>query len=490
MEHNPATCSFSFSPVQKRAVMKLAVNLAKSDKQIHGGEIALLNEYQNVLGLSDSELEMIHYLSFQECVEVLSELDSSVKDRLVDMFVRLVEVDVDVDARERVLLSAIRMALADHSRKWTKIFSVTGVEAECPSDQIIYLEKRRCPGSRAVLDDDFNNLLLTKALNDVGLQLFYLPKVKQTLDVELLCRSMDYILPAGRSVNHENMTEPLDNITSSSLFSAFCSMFRMSPGLVDYDAFLVLKLQEGEILNDEGILARSMDFICMDVTDDIKDRVTHFVSQLDAPARKLSYDGYYRLLYDHLMSSSAVMSAVRINGKRDFILTDAGNQKLCFESSPQSKTLYLLLLRYGVAGVSQSCFESASDYLENVKSASEGTPWDYQAFMKSLYEETGEHAVLIRRIISIYDHVSTKDPSSEGFLNYIINIIRHRSTLKNYINNGFRTAAHLAEKEKYLVQFSQESKSYSVSIDLSLFSIEESGASVSLKDSRLWKALS
>ena len=479
------------SPMQKRAVMKLAVILAKSDKQIHSDEIALLNKYQNLLEISESELEMIHYLSFQESIEVLCDLDSSTKKVLIDMFVRLVEVDVDVDSRERLLLAAIHMALADYSKCWTKAFSVTGVEAECSSDQIIYLEKRICQDSQDVLNDDFNNLLLSKALNDVGLELFYLPKVKKKLDLELLCRSMEYILPSRSILNSENFSESLDKISSVSLFNAFCSMFRLSPGLIDYDAFLVLKLQEGEILNDEGVLTRSMDFICIDVSDNIKDRVSYFVNQLDAPVRKLSYDGYYRLMYDHLMSSSAVISSVRINTKWDFYLTDAGNQKLCFESSPQSKTLYLLLLRYGVRGVSQTCFEAALEYVEAVKCSTSEIPWDYESFIKSLNSDKGEHALLIRRIMSIYAHVSTKDPASEGFLNYIINIIRHRSTLKNYINNGFRSAIHLADKDKYLVQFSLESKSYFVNADLSLFSVEEGLGDVSpLTQSRFWSVLS
>lgn len=490
MESSKVLANVSLSHMQKKAVMKLAVNLAKSDKQIHGGEIALLNDYQSQLEMSESELEMIHYLSFQESIEVLSDLPSSVKETIINMFVRLVEVDVDVDVRERVLLTAIRMGLDDYSKGWTKIFSAFGVEAECSSDQIIYLEKRLCQDSRDVLNDDFNNLLLTKALNDVGLQLFYLPKVKKDLDVELLCRSMEYILPSGRAMNHNNLEEPLDKITPVSLFNAFCSMFRLSPGLVDYDAFLILKLQEGEILNDEGELVRSMDFICIDVSDKIKDRVSYFVSHLDAPVRVLSYDGYYRLLYDHLMSSSAVRSSVRINSKGDFYLAEAGNQKLCFESSPQSKTLYLLLLLYGVRGVPQTCFEAAQEYLESVRNEAADSMWDYESFMKSLSNDDSERALLIRRIISIYSHISTKDPVSEGFLNYIINIIRHRSTLKNYINNGFRSVGHLADKDKYMVQFSQELKSYFVSLDLSLFLIEDDyGNDAPLAQSHLWAIL-
>ena len=107
-----------------------------------------------------------------------------------------------------------------------------------------------------MLDDDFNNLLLTKALNEVGLQLFYIPRVKKFIDVDLLCKSMDYILPSGP----RSSVADLDSIDAASLFGAFCSTYRLSPDTVDIDAFLMLKLQEGEMLNDEGALTRSMDF--------------------------------------------------------------------------------------------------------------------------------------------------------------------------------------------------------------------------------------
>lgn len=38
--------------IQKRAVFKLAVDLAKADKQIHGNEVALLNSLQDELNMS------------------------------------------------------------------------------------------------------------------------------------------------------------------------------------------------------------------------------------------------------------------------------------------------------------------------------------------------------------------------------------------------------------------------------------------------------
>ena len=69
----------TLTPVQKRAAMKIAVDLAKADRQIHGAEVSLLNDCQRKLGLTDDELEMIHYLSLQECIEVLEDLPESEK---------------------------------------------------------------------------------------------------------------------------------------------------------------------------------------------------------------------------------------------------------------------------------------------------------------------------------------------------------------------------------------------------------------------------
>lgn len=465
--------------------MHLAVDLAKADRQIHAGEVAILNECQKSLGMTDDEIEMIHYMSFQECISALEPLSQARKDEVMAWYEKIVEADVDVDVRERILLSAIRMAFSKESSRWTRILSVSGVETDCSSNQIIYLEKKRCESSREVLDDEFNNLLLTKALNEVGLQLFYMPRVKKIIDLELLCKSMDYILPAGT----RSSAPDLDCVDSVSLFGAFCSTYRLSPGNVDFDAFLMLKLQEGEVLNDEGAQTRSMDFICIDVSSGLKDRVAHFVNLLDAPGNKLSYDGYYRLLYDHMMSASSVVSRIFIDEKFGFFLTDADNQKLRFESAPQAKTLYLLLLRYGVGGISQECFEEALELVDTLRSESADQPWDYLGFRNHLSKLHTPAAMLVLNIMTIYACISTKNPECEGFLNYIQTIIRQRSALKNYIAGGFSCITHLLDKDTYCVQFNHSAKSYCLATDVSLISIEQNGVVIPLKESELWQSL-
>ena len=89
--------------IQKRAVFKLAVDLAKADKQIHGNEVALLNSLQDELNVSKEELDMIHYMSLQDAMGALKTLDSETKESIIKSLEAMVGVDVDVDKREQLL---------------------------------------------------------------------------------------------------------------------------------------------------------------------------------------------------------------------------------------------------------------------------------------------------------------------------------------------------------------------------------------------------
>ena len=476
--------------IQKRAVFKLAVDLAKADKQIHGNEVALLNSLQDELNMSKEELDMVHYMSLQDSMSALRDLDSETKESIMESLKAMVGVDVDVDKREQLLYGSIKMALSDESFDWVNVVSVSGVDAECSPDQIVYLEKSRCNSAREILDDKFESLLISKALNDVGLQLFYLPQIKQKIDVTLLQKSMSYILPSSELTDDINIEASLAKTSSVAFFNAFCTSYRMSPGQVNFTAFLALKIQESEILNDEGRLSRSIDFLCLDVTSEIKKRITHFVTQIETPHSTLAYDGYYRLLYDHLSSATSTVSSVVIDFKFDFYLKDIDNQKLRFDSAPQAKTLYLLLLRYGSKGISHECVERAIEQLDVIKESMSSSEWDINNFSFDLLREGTDHSKLLYNLLTIYSSVSTKDSAESSFLNYISTILRQRSALKNYINNGFSSVKHLQGKESYCINYDKQSRSYFLPVDPSLFLMEESDLGIiPIKESKLWKSL-
>ena len=158
-----------------------------------------------------------------------------------------------------------------------------------------------------------------------------------------------------------------------------------------------------------------------------------------------------------------------------------------FDSAPQAKTLYLLLLRYGTSGVSQECFEQAEAYLKTQAFTSAGQSWDLGSFKTLLLKENKDHTRLIHNIVSIYSSISTKDSTVPSFLNYISTILRQRSALKSYVNNAFASISSVYERERYSINFDKNLKIYYLEADTSLISISESDREVcGIKDSQLW----
>ena len=158
-----------------------------------------------------------------------------------------------------------------------------------------------------------------------------------------------------------------------------------------------------------------------------------------------------------------------------------------FDSAPQAKTLYLLLLRYGTSGVSQECFEQAEAYLKTQAVTSAGQSWDLGSFKTLLLKENKDHTRLIYNIVSIYSSISTKDSTVPSFLNYISTILRQRSALKSYVNNAFASISSVYERERYSINFDKNLKIYYLEADTSLISISESDREVcGIKDSQLW----
>ena len=121
----------------------------------------------------------------------------------------------------------------------------------------------------------------------------------------------------------------------------------------------MLKIRDSYYLDDENNLARSVDFFVIDLSDEVKKRIYAFVSNFDKKSNQISYEGCYKILCDYLSSESKNISHIVLVSRLDFRLKDASRTQLSFESSPQARTFYLLLLWYGEAGVNQSVFEDA-----------------------------------------------------------------------------------------------------------------------------------
>lgn len=492
------------SSAQKRALFKLAVDIVKADKCIHSSEVSFLGRLQAMCGVSGEELELIHYLSLQQAINSLKGLDERQRKGIVDVLESIVGVDNDVDEREKKLLAAVKLSLGSESSEWSAVVSAAGSEAECTTSQIVYLEKAYCGEAHRVLDDRYDNLLITKALNDAGLHLFYLPAVvaelgkhwngTDSVDTKfaLLCRSMEFIVPSGDKAKLQGLGALLENLSTDTFCKVVCSRCNIDIVSLPFEAFMMIKIQDGYMLDDDGSMVRSNDFLCIDISHNLKHRILHFVGMLESPLCLLPYEGYYRILYDYLSSESEIISDVVIDDRYDFRLKELGNEKLVFESAPQAKTLYLLLLRYGRQGVSQECFEQALAYLESdeVGELMPSGKFDIIQCKAFLAAKNADWALLISNLMTIYESLSTKDSASVGFVGYIANIIRHRSSIKNYINKAFMSVRHLAGKENYCIVFDQADRKYRLPIDAAFFYVQRAGIIENITVSDTWKKLS
>ena len=491
--------SINLGGTQRRAVMKLAVELVKADDRIHSKEVAVLDELQSGLGLDQEELDLTHYLSLESAVDCLKNLEEEPTRRIINLFNEIMCSDNDIDFEENLLLSSISMSCGIGSRDWCRILSTGAPESEVPEKQIVFLESKVSEAAHLVLDDKYDNLLISKAFGDIGIEFFYLPDivgefVKHLEDDDrsgLFQRSMEYLVPAGDKIKLNHLKESLATLDTGTFYHLILSRFNIAPERIPYPAFLLTKIRDSHILDDSDTMRRTVDFLCINLSSEVKKRILAFVSRFDERRDLLSYKGYYRFLYDYLSSEAKTANPITINAKGDFIL-ESGDI-IRFKSAPQAKTLYLLLLSRGGKGISQADFNKAVSFLKALdinEYLTTSGDFDFPRFNEYLAGKEEEYAHLILDTLTIYSTLSTKDCRKKNYLEYIQSILQHRSSLKTYINTGFASARKLANPELFMVRFDIEALTYSIPASPSLFTSSLEGSStVPMTDSPLWKAI-
>lgn len=491
--------SIELSGTQRRAVMKLAVELVKADNRIHSKEVAVLDGLQSVLGLDQEELDLTHYLSLESAVDCLKDLEEEPTRCIINLFNEIMCSDNDIDFEENLLLSSISMSCDSGSKDWCRILSADAAESEAPEKQIVFLEGQTSEAAHLVLDDRYDNLLISKAFGDIGIEFFYLPDIilgfgQHLADDDkfrLLQRSMEYLVPAGDKIKLNNLKESLASLDTRTFYHLVISRLGIEPERIPYEAFLLVKIRDSHILDDSDTMRRTVDFLCIDISSEVKKRILTFVSHFDEHRGLLSYKGYYKFLYDYLSSEAKITNPISISSKGDFIL--GSGEIIRFKSAPQAKTLYLLLMSRGGKGISQTDFNKAVSFLKALDINEYLTPYgdfDLPRFKEYLAGNNDEYARLILNTITIYSSFSTKDCQKKNFLEYIQSILQHRSSLKTYINSGFASVRKLANPEHFTVRFDTAAQTYSVSASPSLFTSSLGGtATVPLTGSPLWEAL-
>ncbi len=496
--------TLNLTAAQKQAVFKLAVELVKADRRIHSREIGALTELRDALSLEQTQLDLIHYCTMQNAVEVLRGMDDGGKEKICQLFGSIMCSDNDIDFDERLLLAAVTMSVRSESGAWCSVITVPFAGSQSSERQIIFLEKRHCPPAHAVFGDAYDNLLISKAFGDIGLKFLYLPDIMRKLNsqldaqcwsrdgkFELLRQSMGFIVPAGDKIKLNNLDSVLNSLDTPTFLRVILSRYGLPADVVPYDAFLLLKMSDSQVLNDSNALEGTTDFLCIDLTRDVKRRIFEFISRFDEQEHLISYEGYYKFIYDYLSSESKSVNPISLDAGFRFYAGDGTRRRIDFESSPQARTFYLLLLFYGPYGVGQDVFNEAVGLLENAYSGEyvrDGL-FDCPAFKARMTGMGGDASRLIVNALEIYGRISTKDDGSPEFVRYVANILRHRSSLKNYVNKGFRSCGVLAGPGRFEILYDGRSRSYMVNASPSDFIVDAGAGAVSLKDTVLWRSL-
>ena len=455
--------------LNKLAVLRIAVDLVKADSRIHRDEISLLASLQEKFALSQDDLDRIHYITLQQAVSSLKELDVFTAGKVTQILEDIMCVDNEIDYEENILLTSVFMSISPATRDWCDVMSVQNIMDETSMKQVLYLESEPSREVHELFSDKYDKLMITKSFNDMGLDFFYLPDVLRGSNraemVGLMKQAMRYLVPSGAiRIEHDD----IDDFSAEGFFYYLMSRYRIDVRSLRSQSFLLFKVRDSYCLDDDNNQTKGVDFFVIDMSSDVKSRIYSFISRYDNKSNRIPYEGCYKILCDYLSSASKNVSRILVDETYNFSLMDSERTKIVFESSPQTRTFYLLLLKYGSAGVGQDTFEEALRMLRDLPDTEDFCMSDFLSRMVSMRTDA---SVLIYNAYVIYSVVSGKETSSRKFLGYIESIFRNRSSLKNYANRGFAELEKLADADMFSISFDASAKTYSIAAGLQSFRI-------------------
>lgn len=455
--------------LNKLAVLRIAVDLVKADSRIHRDEISLLASLQEKFALSQDDLDRIHYITLQQAVSSLKELDVFTAGKVTQILEDIMCVDNEIDYEENILLTSVFMSISPATRDWCDVMSVQNIMDETSMKQVLYLESEPSREVHELFSDKYDKLMITKSFNDMGLDFFYLPDVLRGSNraemVGLMKQAMRYLVPSGAiRIEHDD----IDDFSAEGFFYYLMSRYRIDVRSLRSQSFLLFKVRDSYCLDDDNNQTKGVDFFVIDMSSDVKSRIYSFISRYDNKSNRIPYEGCYKILCDYLSSASKNVSRILVDESYGFSLMDSNRTRIIFESSPQTRAFYLLLLRYGASGVSQDTFEEALRMLRDLPDTEDFCMSDFLSRMVSMRTDA---SVLIYNAYVIYSVVSGKETSSRKFLGYIESIFRNRSSLKNYANKGFSELDKLADADMFSISFDASAKTYSIAAGLQSFRI-------------------
>lgn len=92
--------SLELTNLEKKAVAKVLLDIVNADGRVTTGESAYFQQLQNVLGISDSNIEEAKYMNALGCLSIIKAMLPHEKQALAIMMLEMIRADGHIDDEE------------------------------------------------------------------------------------------------------------------------------------------------------------------------------------------------------------------------------------------------------------------------------------------------------------------------------------------------------------------------------------------------------
>lgn len=103
--------SLDLTQLEKKAVAKVLLDIVNADGRVTVGEGRYFQQLQDVLGISDSEIEAAKYMSVVGGLAIIKQMLAHEKQLLAIMMLEMIRADGDIDDEEiKVFITVCALA--------------------------------------------------------------------------------------------------------------------------------------------------------------------------------------------------------------------------------------------------------------------------------------------------------------------------------------------------------------------------------------------
>ena len=92
--------ALNLTNLEKKAVAKVLLDIVNADGRITVGETRYFQQLQNLLGITNSEIEEAKYMSVLGCLAILRDMLPVEKAALAIMMLEMINADGEIDDKE------------------------------------------------------------------------------------------------------------------------------------------------------------------------------------------------------------------------------------------------------------------------------------------------------------------------------------------------------------------------------------------------------